>query len=593
MDWIFEKTPLMGGATGTAYTNPLLGRGFSSEGILAREAIQNSCDALVDRSLKVRVVFKRKKLLGESKAEFMSAASFLNGSMSAHKDVLGLQLGNCLSTAHDKDKALPLLYIHDYGTHGLFGEPHDSNSHFFRLLLSLADESKAFQDESSGGSYGFGKSVYSSNSRIRTIIVYSVFDDKYDGVHARLLGCSYFRSHRVEGVSYSGRAWLGVPVSEGIVTPFEDYAAQDFADRLGFDKRRREETGTSILIIDCPVEIDGLRSSIEEWWWPRLIDDELDVELWDQEMKSVPPRPRSRPELRSFIGCYDLASGSSKTTFQTSQKAGEFNRLHNKEVGTYGYAVLPPDLLENDEVQEKVGTVALIRSPKMVVSYMGVGAYGVPAIGVFCASEDIDRYLKLSEPATHDLWDPKSTRLDSYEPLARDFVKSVVDRIRFTLRAFSKSALPPVPESEIRPKFLERLLGNLFRPPTKGTGGGGGGDFDPVSIRFVRQPHIVVDGDKIKMDSDIEVELAPKFEGTFAEVLLEVRCAVVEDEHGSEDDVPVLVECSDVDYEFIIDKPGVMKISLEKDIPACLHITSEPYDPDWTTQLKILVYKNL
>jgi hypothetical protein len=591
MDWIFEITPRMGGATGTAYTNSLLGRGFGAEGILARESIQNSCDALAVQGGTVRIVFKRKELTGMEKIDFMSAASLLNGNMSEHRESLGLPSGNCLSSLSDKTAPLPLLYIQDYGTHGLFGDPHDSASHFFRLLLSLADESRAFQDEASGGSYGFGKSVYSSNSLVRTIIAYSVFDKKHDGVHGRLLGCSYFRSHRINDVSFTGRAWLGVPDVDGVVSPFEDAAAHNFAERLGFDRRQEDETGTSILIVDCPVEIDGLRRSIEDWWWPRLVDNELDIELWDQGLRGSLPRPMLRPELRSFIECYHLACGNVSVTDPKSQKQGEFNRLHDKEIGTYGYAVLSPDALEDDAVQEKVGSVALIRSPKMIVSYMPIGTYGVQSVGVFCANDAIDRYLKLSEPATHDLWDPKSTRLE-YDPNSREFVKSVLDRIRTTLRAFSKNALPPVPESKVRPKLLERLLGTLFRPPTKDMGGTGGSTAEPVSIRFVARPHFVVEDSRIKTVGDIEVQLAPKFISDEATVLLEVRCAVVEDENGSKDDVPVRLVCSEVDFESIEGEPGKLRIDLEKESPAFIHIESDPYDPDWTTQLKVSVSQN-
>lgn len=56
-DWVFERTPEMGGATGGAFTNPLLGTGMEPAAVLAREAIQNSVDAR-EEGKKVRVDFR-------------------------------------------------------------------------------------------------------------------------------------------------------------------------------------------------------------------------------------------------------------------------------------------------------------------------------------------------------------------------------------------------------------------------------------------------------------------------------------------------------------------------------------------------------
>jgi len=589
-DWVFEKTPEMGGATGEAFTNTLLGSGLKTEGTLAREAIQNSCDAIADPTEKVRVVFHRKKLTGEEKSSFFDASS-LRGSLFERRQELDLRRGNCLSETNNPESPLKLLYISDFGTYGLHGNPHDSKSHFFRLLFALGDGSKARETGGTGGSYGFGKSVYSANSNISTLFAYSVFKEGPDGVRARLMGCSYFKAHSIGDESYTGRSWFGVPnQGESRVSPFENEQAHELACMLGFEKREADQTGTSILIVDCPVEIDELRTSVEDWWWPRIVVDELDIELLDQNLPAAPPRPRIRTELKPIIDCYDLACFRSEPTIAQSQKSGFFNRMHNTDIGSYGYAVLPPDLSGDESMQDRIATVALIRSPKMVVCYMKIGAYGAPCVGVFVADKAIDDHLKLSEPAAHDRWDPDSSRLDdSNDEHAREFVKSTIDRIKMTLRAFSKDALPPVPPSEIRPKLLEKLLGNLFRPLSKGSNNGGGSPAEPITISFAVPPHIRVDGDKLKTASKVEVGLAPDFENDTAEIILEIRCIVIEDEkNDGKEDIPVNVECSDVDNEPVEDSETMsLRVTLDKNFPAVLDIESEPYDPDWTTQLKI------
>jgi hypothetical protein len=49
-NWVFERTPRMGGASGEAIINTLQATGMSPAAVLAREALQNSCDAYLKNS---------------------------------------------------------------------------------------------------------------------------------------------------------------------------------------------------------------------------------------------------------------------------------------------------------------------------------------------------------------------------------------------------------------------------------------------------------------------------------------------------------------------------------------------------------------
>ena len=75
------------------------------------------------------------------------------------------------------------------------------SSNFYRLLLSLGDRSEVRLAQGvTGGSYGFGKSVYSSSSAIRTIFAYTRFQaGAGDEEITRVFGCGYFVSHRFNG----------------------------------------------------------------------------------------------------------------------------------------------------------------------------------------------------------------------------------------------------------------------------------------------------------------------------------------------------------------------------------------------------------
>ena len=71
--WEFEKVGRRHSTSGGAFRNPLEGVGMSREAKLAREAIQNSCDAAASQDHAVKVIFWKSSLIGEAKAQFAEA----------------------------------------------------------------------------------------------------------------------------------------------------------------------------------------------------------------------------------------------------------------------------------------------------------------------------------------------------------------------------------------------------------------------------------------------------------------------------------------------------------------------------------------
>ncbi|MBS1998254.1 MAG: hypothetical protein JSS86_18145 [Cyanobacteria bacterium SZAS LIN-2] len=592
--WVFEQSPEMGGVSGEGFTNPLLGSGMEPAADLAREVIQNSTDAQVAGE-KVRVEMRRVTLTGKEKQAFVKAMG-LDPALTSRRNYFNLPRGSCLETLADAGAPLHLLYIEDYGTCGLYGSPKSRKSHFNRLLLSLGDGSKSTEAEGSGGSYGFGKSACSSNSRIHTIVAYTVFDPAKSGVaaknHARLMGCGYFRGHDHKEVEYTGRAWYGTATDGGKVDPLVDEDAHEYAERLGFKRRDLSERGTSLLIVDCGVDCEMLRDAIEEWWWPRLLDDELglDVALYEQGQRLAPPRPRKRPDLRPFIECFDLAIGRSMPTGE-HQKTAPFNRLYDRHLGNYAYTVVGEEGAKDEKLGEKLGSIALIRRPRMVIEYMNVGgSLPLPCVGTFVAGPDIDNFLKRSEPATHNKWDPKSNRLSELGPEARDIVVKVLQRLKTGLRHFANAAMPQAPTQELRLKSLERLLGNMFKPPTTSSGGGGASPGDPISINFVDQPHIVAEQAGIATKGSFRVSLADEADRPKVKVAVRVKCLVQEDEGvTTEDPIAVTLHSNEVNGSGSVTADGGIVFELERDAKPLFTFKSAAYVRDWTTHVQVHV----
>jgi len=123
----------MGGASGEAFSSTLVSTGMDPAHVLAREAIQNSVDAGQEIAEKVKVRFRSVTLTGASKAEFVAAAALHTIASRAKR--LRLQEPNCLADLHDAKKPLHLLFVEDFNTTGLIGDPHDSKSKFYRFYL--------------------------------------------------------------------------------------------------------------------------------------------------------------------------------------------------------------------------------------------------------------------------------------------------------------------------------------------------------------------------------------------------------------------------------------------------------------------------
>lgn len=589
MTWVFHESDPMGGAAGEAYANTLKSPGMPQEHVLAREAIQNSVDAGVGAP-KVTVRFRQRTLKGKAKAEFIAAAGL--SAQAARVQALELAVPNCLQTLEVANRPLDLLYVEDYDAEGLSGEPHDKGSNFYRLLLSLGDRSKARTERGTGGSYGFGKSVYSSSSAIQTIFAYTRFANADGTETTRLFGCGYYKSHEYRGKSYSGRAWLGTGARHDeqgrtVVDPLDGRKADNLAAKLGFELRGDGKVGTTILIVDAAIDLAEIVTGVEDWWWPRLIEHKLDVEVIDSSDQVFVPRPRRNEQLRPFIESFEIARGLA-TPKSGTQKHSPLSRLGETNLGVCGFTVAP---LNDQGVpvvrSDRCNAVALIRAPLMVVAYKSFSETLPTVVGAFMAAEDVDIALKKSEPPAHDRWDPDSMNLRDAEGAGKEVVKAVLSRVKAGLKRFQGEAAPPAPAKQKRLSLLERALGSYFRP----SGAGGGSAPEPTSsfihLDFSKQPHAIATGDgQLKLRSSFNITLDAKAEDATVDLRLRIGSPVLEDEGQEGDDLGLTVKVTGVDVRVDPEDKHVYRFTLAKGCKAHFGIESEPYDPAWTVRLR-------
>lgn len=551
--WHFDKIGEMGGAHDGAYRNPLTGSGLEAEHLLARESIQNSVDARREGEV-VEVRFRldtpsSERLQGLGNAiGLLEAGGPIERSMDAED--FGLSEADFFEAQLDADrKPQNILYIEDFGTHGLGGPSDNSDtnnpdSRYYRLLLGfgVADDT----DTSRGGSFGFGKSVYWASSEVNTVAFYSVFDPASapDREHARLIVAGLYKTHRYEGTPYEGRAWYGDIKTETHCAPIVDAEAHELAKELGFTVRANSDLGTSVMVLGCNLDLDRIREGVENHWWPRLVDGGLKVEFRANGDLAPPPAPSSKPHLATYIKAYRMAEDREHVESDEAF-VRRANKHKSHEVGWT--AVVPADSSvfhgagERDHDRKPmypdINEVALIRTPRMVVTYYEVPADAGDAgvVGVFVADDDIDPILKRSEPPEHTRWDMESGRLRGDEEKA--LVGGIAGRVKRVARLMKNRLAGPVEELPGRPRALEHMLGQLFGSR------GGGTHFPPPppdpSVFSVGRPvcNIEVSHRGHKVSGYSEVSYRPTEQGdSGAKCDVSVRAFLADDDNFKEGD---------------------------------------------------------
>ncbi|MCA0910073.1 hypothetical protein [Qipengyuania gaetbuli] len=583
--WTFERSGPMGGAAGEAFTNPLAASGMPRAAVLAREAVQNSVDAS-ENGGKVLVRFREHRVVGEEKIEFVKTANL--AALASRQSAILAGQPNCLSAIDDEQSEISLLYVEDHRTTGLEGDFNTPSSKFYRFLLSLGDGGKIRESHGSGGSFGFGKSVYSSNSAINTIYAYSKTRDQDGKIRSIIFGCGYFKSHEVGNDFHTGRAWFGRDVTFGEaayqkVEPLVGKEADELAISLGFKLRKDSDLGTSVLIVDSSIDLDEVLSGVEDWWWPRIISNELDIQVVSANGSKTMPRPRIREHLKPFIEAYEVC------TTQAVPRAGielrkPFNRMENLSLGVCALKVLDKDADGNLPVTEdRVDSIALMRAPKMVVAYYRAWNAGNPPLaGVYVADDDVDDILRSAESPAHDKWDLDSARLRDAEGNNRAVVDSILRRLRSTVKDFQRLASPPPPPRPRKLGLLERNLANFLSPSKGGPEPGPDHPSAPIHLNYDSPPelHATEEG-MLEMVARFGLKLKEDSDDEELDVRIKVTCAVVAD--GSDVD-PIMLEMSTQEGELeVIDKEsGLYRARLSKDTAIKLTAKSAPYDPNWT-----------
>lgn len=603
VEWVWPLASLSGGVDGSAMSKLFRGGALSDTALLAREAIQNSSDAherfrKTHPEVPLRVVFRFVHLFGDDKASAVDALD-LRG-MSSHRAEYPadpLQPGSALDSLDDPRVPLQLLYVEDYGTHGLYGDPATGKrSHLFMAMYYIGASTKGADE---GGLYGFGKSALQRASRTRTVIVHTAFEQHgSDPVRSRLLGYTWWPDLQDEDILRDGRGTFSSshsagPGQGGMPMPFTDDDAERIAETLGFQPRDPsvpKELGSSFLVVDPAIEPDRLLNEIEKWWWPALEEHNLDVQVMLPSGEVQVPKPASNPFASQFLRAFRIATTLDEPGDPNKERLASRDWRNRSGVGGQdlgALALVVPDLafdLDGDEA-DTASLVAVMRGPRMVVDYPQFGKRRVPLRGVFVASDKANSLLRETEPSTHDRW---TTNHSADVPVeATDVARAVQTKIRDSVTKMAKDIAPPPPKTNKAlghfSKLMSGFLGNKRGKDTPPPPGG-----ERIELNFPDgrpSPEVLNEAD-VRVRTKFAVRVADDADKSACSASVRCHLFIIEDDTQSQSRWPVTIKPLGDGHGFMAEEDGSWTGKLTKSKTITFEAESDPYPNLWTISLQ-------
>lgn len=474
-----EDQPLTrNSSTGNASQKALVAGGsdpFDNEDKFIREVLQNSCDAALSAEEDTYVIFRAVNLT-EDQEELWDRELGIERHLRP-------RIQNAVPDFPEARSLRSVLFIEDFATSGLSYEfkQFESESRFYRFFFGSGDN----EDQSgSGGSFGYGKAVYTDNSKIRTIVAYSCTIEN-GKPQKRIYGITRTKKYDYDGEMYTGYIYHGLLDKSGAgqSQPICGDEADGLAQDLGFSVRNDNETGTSIAIVGLDRDPDdflkAIKNATEVFWWKKITDKQLSVEFIDSENNVTRATPRENSMLEPYIICYETMNGrrsrpeADKITYQEYS----FNTTGGISFspGKIGLLELKQGTEELPNTQSLlVNSIALFRNSGMVIEYRKPGGSsdsGKYVSGVFLANEALNELLRSSEPASHWGWNESSARiaeLGAHKQLDLDLasskrlIKSIKDRIDRRFNEFRDKLGETTQVSQASFRNLDKLMSELL-----------------------------------------------------------------------------------------------------------------------------------
>ena len=253
---------------------------------LIRESIQNSLDAVADKTKPVRVTYKFQKIRASSYTEFFKLKDHIDGVLELYKKKAEPEYNKMLQIFDEQYNNRTVLYyicVSDYNTKGMNYKEGDIDSRFYAFLRSIGVTSK--DDSFSGGSYGFGKAAYFLMSPIHTVLVSTMTEDGetfFEG--ASRLCTHYYTDDNGNKTKYQHYGYYD---NQNGVMPSSTQT--DIPDRF-----YRNTPGTDICIMGVDGSENACKKAYREMiesalrhFWMAILEGKLEVEIDETKINTA------------------------------------------------------------------------------------------------------------------------------------------------------------------------------------------------------------------------------------------------------------------------------------------------------------------
>ena len=394
---------------------------------LARESVQNSIDAVVDKEKPVKMKFSLHQINARDIPNWKKLKEISkNCSKFWSEKPMAKRLFGSIYKKIDNNEKIPLLKISDYNTKGLTGGDYDQEGNYFNFLKSSGSTSKT--EGSTAGSYGLGKGAYYNASNFRMIFAISVPNDEHDFVfQGKLRLASWENNEKI----MKGNGSFGLPDQR----PLRDESRlPNLFSRKEF---KRKKTGTDIFVVDFRETEDWEKKMIKSFlsnFWLSIYEKKLVVEVGGK----IITKDNLEDFLYDFFGKDSFNNKDNPIPFyktytisKESQNAKKFKKslTHLGKVKLYLYSQedFPNRILR----VRKTGMTIEKKQRRVANSFAGV---------LRCVDEKGNRLLKKMENPAHNKWDYQYVLYDEEaREKAKESLREIDEFVREKLKSFFKT----------------------------------------------------------------------------------------------------------------------------------------------------------
>ncbi len=375
---------------------------------LIRESIQNSLDVVADKTQPLRMRFEFGRMRAKTYRAFYELRNHIAGVIALYKDKAKPQyqdMLDCFNMVYNNQETLEYIKVSDYNTKGMDYKPDDSPFHAFVRAVGLTVK----EEESSGGSFGFGKAAYFLMSPIHTILVSTMTEDGNTFFEGAASLCTHlYKDENGDMVKYQHYGYYDNQGGKQPACNSEDIPS----------KFLREEKGTDIYIMGVDGSSEKRLEAYDEMikaairhFWLAFMHHKLEVEIVDTCINADTLDELMNEHFPETLDRYKSGDNYNPRPYYEAVKYANTSKNFiqiERKLPLLGQVCLY--VWRNKEARDGV---IHMRKQRMFIHRARFYSSGYGYYAVFlCTDDNGNKLLKSIEDPSHRKWEPRRNRVN-------------------------------------------------------------------------------------------------------------------------------------------------------------------------------------